>query len=108
MYPWCHYNYSPNQPHSILYAPPHLAQRRADPWSGEAGWKTPLCHPSCSLLDWPHCGALCAGDRGAGRMQQQMDAAYRAIQGHSAASSNQIATFIQINLLISLVFLLFF
>lgn len=56
----------PTTPCSALYS--------TDPGSGEVEWKTPLCHPNCTLPDWPHCGALCAADRGAGRMNNVMDA----------------------------------
>lgn len=71
--PVCQNNYSPyHTPHT--HTPPHLVQLGTDPGSGEVGWKTPLCHPSCTLPDWPHCGALCAADREAGRMNNVMDA----------------------------------
>lgn len=62
------------------HTPPHLVQLSTDPGSGEVGWKTPLCHPSCTLPDWPHCGALSAAERGAGRMNNVMDALLYIIQ----------------------------
>lgn len=44
---------------SLTHTAPHLVQHCTDP---ESGWKTPLCHHSCTLCNWPHCGALCAAD----------------------------------------------
>lgn len=61
---------------AALYAhthTPHLVRLSTGPGSGEVGWKTPLCHPSCTLPDWPHCGALSAAERGTGRMNDVVD-----------------------------------
>lgn len=61
----CHNNNNKNENNNSPLQPrPHAVRHTMyDAGCGGVGWKTALCHPSCTIPDWPHCGALSAAER---------------------------------------------
>lgn len=88
----CHNNNNKNENsknnNSPLQVPPHTVRHTIyDAGCGGVGWKTALCHPSCTVPDWPHCGALSAAERGAGGTHEGMDALLYIYRNHNRQRS---------------------